>query len=107
MGYGTWAHVEGITPAATARHIEIEWFGIDIAYQGRKDDQGRSVAGVVYASVEAVARAHAESTEDMPLTLTCHVNNDRGLRFWESRGYRLIPVPHAQVEKGRYYRMVR
>lgn len=107
VGYGTWSHVDAIGPTAAARHIQIEWFGVAVAYQGRTDDRGQSVAGVVYASVEQAARAHPDSTEDMPLTLVCHVDNDRGRRFWESRGYRLIPDPLAQVEKDVYYRMVR
>ena len=81
VGYGTWLHVDALA-TVDARHIGIDWFGVDVAYQRRKDDNGQSVAGVIYASLEAVARAHPDSTTDMPMTLVCHVENDRGRRFW-------------------------
>ncbi len=92
---------------SAARHIEVEWFGVDVGYQGVTDGNGQKIAGVVYASLEMAARGHADSEEGMPLTLTCHVDNDRGRRFWERRGYRLIPDPKLQIEKEIYYRMVR
>lgn len=43
----------------------------------------------------------------MPFTLVCHTENDRGLSFWMSQGYALVPDPKNQVEDGIYYRMVR
>jgi hypothetical protein len=65
------------------------------------------VADVIYATVESAALAHPESSDDMPFTLVCHTENDRGLSFWMSQGYALVPDPKNQVEDGIYYRMVR
>jgi hypothetical protein len=105
-GYGTWEFVDAFGAHPTSRHLEISWFGIDTAYQGALDRSGRRVSDLVYASVEQ--RAIADSGgEDFPFTLTCHVDNFRGRRFWERQGYRLIGPPYAQVEKELYHRMVR
>lgn len=81
---------------------------MDQDYQGRRDDAGNKVADSIYATVEAAALADARSSDDMPFTLECHVQNERGRRFWESHGYRLLPDPKNQVaDGGTYYRMVR
>ena len=103
VGYGTWAHVRSFGEVSQPRHIEIVFFGVCSRYQGQKDDKGLSVAGQLYATVEQHARAHDESMDEMPFTLACDVENERGRRFWEHRGYRLIPDPELQVEnEGRY-----
>jgi hypothetical protein len=100
--------VDEIGSTPQPRHIEIEWFGVHSEYQGEKDDEGRSVAGLIYATVEGSALAHPESQDDMPFTLACDVDNKHGQGFWGSRGYRLIPEPDLKLENdGRYYRMVR
>jgi hypothetical protein len=57
--------------------------------------------------VEDDARNHQDSTAVMPFTLTCHVDNDRGLRFWKRRGYEIIPDPRLALEDEIYYRLVR
>ena len=105
-GYGTWGYV-GSVGTRTERHIEIGWFGVDQAYQGRRDDAGNRVADSIYATVETTALADAQSSDDMPFTLVCEIDNARGLRFWESHDYQLVPEPQSQVEDGIYYRMVR
>ena len=88
-------------------HIEIAWFGIDVRFQGQRDDDGHSLAGRLYSTVEGTARAHADSTADMPITLTCHIDNEQGLGFWDSRGFHVIENAEMQIEDDVYYRMVR
>jgi hypothetical protein len=107
VGYGTWAYVSVIGGAQVDRHLEIAWFGVDVKYQGERDDDGYSIAGRLYATVESTALGDERSTADMPLTLVCHTENARGRAFWERRGYRLIPDPKLQIEDDVYYRMVR
>src|SRR6202035_661133 len=75
VGYGTWKHVDAFGSTAQQRHIEIAWFGVHSDYQGVSDASGHSVAGVLYATVENAARSHVESTDNMPFTLVCHVDN--------------------------------
>ena len=106
VGYGTWGHVDAVG-TREERHIEIGWFGVDAAYQGVRDDAGNRVADLIYATVEEAALAHPESSDDMPFTLECHVDNARGLNFWQSQGYDLLPDPQHRVENENYYRMVR
>lgn len=106
VGYGTWEFVDAVG-ARHEKHIEIAWFGVDSRYQGETDDKGRLIADSLYATIETIARGHPDSTDDMPLTLVCHVENRRGRRFWERQGYRLIQDADAQVEKNVYHRMVR
>jgi hypothetical protein len=107
IGYGTWTHVEVFGTEPVDRHLEIAWFGIDKRYQGVSDPTDRKIADLVYASLEGRAFADEQSSEDMPVTLTCHIDNFRGRCFWERQGFRLVGPPHAEVEKDRYHRMVR
>lgn len=107
VGYGTWEHVEALGPEPADTHIEIAWFGVASGYKGAVDDEGVKAADRLYATLETTALAHEGSTEGMPLTLTCDVDNIRGRRFWESHGFRLVGPPYAEVEKNRYHRMVR
>jgi GNAT superfamily N-acetyltransferase len=65
------------------------------------------VADVVYAEVERFAREHPDSTEDTPITLTCHIDNARALAFYRRNGFTLIPDPKLQVLREIYYRLVR
>lgn len=106
-GYGTWTHVEQIGSVLQPKHIEIVWFGVDSHYQGAAFDEAHKVADVVYAEVERFAQEHPDSTPGMPLTLACHVGNDRALAFYKRTGYRLIPDPKLQIEKNLYHRLVR
>lgn len=107
VGYGTWAHVEDESSVLRPTQIEIAWFAIHLDYQSTKYDEAHSVADVVYAAVERAARAHEESTDDMTITLTCHINNRRALRFYERTGFKLIPDPKLQVERDIYFRLIR
>jgi hypothetical protein len=46
----------------------------------------------------------------MPLTLECHIDNDDGLGFWQSRGYRFqedVVVAEGGEPVRPYHRMVR
>jgi ribosomal protein S18 acetylase RimI-like enzyme len=107
VGYGTWGHVEAFGVAVQPRHIEIAWFGVHTDYQGVRDEHHPTVAGLLYSTVEAAAKADPGSSDDMPLTLVCHVENERGLRFWRRRGYEVIPDPKLAIEDDVYFRMVR
>lgn len=106
-GYGTWKHVDTIGTATRPIHIQIAWFGVDLDYQGQVDETGVRVADRIYASIEQVALRNPSSTEDMPFTLVCHVNNERGRRFWQRHGYQLIGDPKLRIEDKVYERMVR
>jgi hypothetical protein len=106
-GFGTWAFVEVFGTEPVDRHLEIAWFGIDRRFHGVTAESGARASDLVYASVERRALSDEEATDEMPLTLTCHVDNFRGRRFWERQGYQLVGRPHAEVEKDRYHRMVR
>ena len=103
-GYGSWGFAE---VPGRQRHLAIAWFGVDRRYQGLCDANGASVAGTIYATTEAAARAHEEAEDGMPFTLVCHEDNERGRRFWEGRGYRLINDADAQIIDGVYHRFVR
>jgi hypothetical protein len=107
VGYGTWAYVEAFGTEPVDKHIEIAWFGVDSHFKGVHDSTGHKAADLLYATVEQAARADGDSTADLPLTLTCDVDNIRGRAFWERQGYVLVGPPYAEVEKSRYHRMVR
>jgi hypothetical protein len=107
VGYGTWDHVAAFGTEPVDTHVEIAWFGIASEYKGVADSSGATVAELLYATLESIALDHPDSASDMPLTLTCHVDNIRGRRFWERQGYKLVGPPYAEVEKNRYHRMVR
>jgi ribosomal protein S18 acetylase RimI-like enzyme len=89
------------------KHLEIAWFGVDSKFQGQAGEDGIKISDSLYAIVEQRAEADDDFTPDMPITLTCHIDNVRGRRFWERLGYRIVGPPYAEVEKNRYHRMVR
>jgi len=105
-GFGTWRHVEAVA-TRPERHVEIAWFGIDLAYQGQRDAEGNRVAGLIYRIVEAAALSDPATTDEMPFTLLCDVENKRGLKFWASLDYQALPDPRYRVEGDHYVRMVR
>ena len=89
------------------RHIEFEWFGVDVRFQKKKVMDEYSLAQLLFRVSEDAARNHPDSEEDMPMTLTCDVSNERGLGFWASQGFHEIKNADLRVEKGRYLRLVR
>jgi hypothetical protein len=105
-GFGTWHHVDAVADRLE-RHVEIAWFGVDLAHQGRRDDAGNRVAELSYRRVEEAALSHPRTTDEMPFTLLCDVDNGRGLNFWTSLGYQVLPDPRYRVEGDHYFRMVR
>lgn len=109
VGYGTWKHREDTGSVLKPLQIGIAWFGIHSDYQGMPFDDENTVADVVYAEVERFAREHDDSTPDMQLTLTCHTENERALKFYRKpkTGFRLVGEPNPQVEDNTYYRLVR
>ena len=110
LGYGTWKHVEARSSAGVEEmHIEIAWFGIHRDYQGMKADTGERCSVRVYATVLAHALADDDSTDDMPVTLTCHLDNDRGYKFWQSLGFSDAAEAEERLPDGqpqKYRRMV-
>jgi len=108
VGYGTWDYIEELGGQAAETHLEVAWFGLDKAFQGQRDEtSGEKLADLLYSTLEDDARASLKTSDDMPFTLACDVENQRGRYFWERHGYRLIGPPYPEVEDARYYRMVR
>jgi GNAT superfamily N-acetyltransferase len=121
VGYGTWKHVEDTSSVLRPLQIEIAWFGVCSDYQGvlyeeapnleaapgDRPETRYTVADVVYAEVERFAREHDDSTPDMTITLTCHIDNNKAMKFYRKTGFRPIGEPNPQVEKDIYYRLVR
>jgi ribosomal protein S18 acetylase RimI-like enzyme len=85
--------------------IEIEWFGVDVHYQGQRTEEGDSIARTLFETVEYRAHAHGLSTPDMPLVLEVDEDNLDAQGFWEHLGFELFEW--AQVESDRYLRMIR
>lgn len=85
--------------------IDIPYFGVQRQFHGARDSEGRSVAGRLYATIEAVARMHPLATPDMLVHLVCDVRNETGFRFWQRQGFRMA----EQLDFGRvsYWRMFR
>lgn len=76
-------------------------------HQGQRE-RTFTVAEVTFAEVERFAREHPDSDDSIPITLTCHIENVRGLAFYRRKiGMALIPDPKLQVERDVYYRLVR
>ncbi len=106
FGYGTWKHREMRIEGDDESHaIFIHWFGTQERFRGAKLDSGELGAGVLYATLEADARGHADSAADTPILLDCHVDNGRALAFWESRGF--VRFELIESPSGRYHRMRR
>ena len=105
FGYGAWNHRDVTLDGDQARIIFVPWFGIQQECRGARTPSGEHAAGVLYATVEHDASTHSESVPDMPIMLDCHVDNDRGLAFWESRGFEAFDV--VESPSGRYHRMRR
>ena len=76
-----------------------------VRFHGEKDGQGRSLAGRLYATVEAAARQHPRATPEMLVHLVCDVRNERGFAFWQTRGFRMVDRLDFQTVS--YYRMFR
>lgn len=103
-GYGTWKHRDIKFPDGTSEPvIDIPFFGVQAHHHGAVDPEGRKVAGVFYATLEAAARL--ESPEGMRVHLACDVRNIRGHRFWERMGFR--DADRLDFDKVSYMRMFR
>jgi len=110
VGFGTWCHVEALSATGEAeKQIEIAWFGVDSRYQGVATATGERCANRLFATVLADALAAEDSTDDMPVTLLCHVDNQRGRRFWMGQGFEDAADAEQRPPGGqaqRYQRMV-
>ena len=106
-GYGTWKIRSGLKRQGREdiTVIDIPYFGVQLRFHGEKDSAGHSLAGRLYATVEAVARRHALATSEMLVHLVCDVRNEHGFAFWQKRGFKMdeqLDFPGVS-----YYRMFR
>lgn len=101
FGFGAWRHESILWAAGTPSRpaIRIQWFGVDRRFHGAEDGAGRKCAGLLYATVEADARNHEESNESMLLELFCDESNQRGLAFWERRGYQKVGTIETKTSR--------
>lgn len=106
VGFGTWRHREVPLPWGTERAITIEWFGVDVRYQGQRTEAGYSVATTLFETLESKAREHELSTDDMPLFLEVDVDNEDAQGFWEHLGFEFLESVEV-LQRGRYRRMLR
>ncbi len=106
VGFGTWRHRELSVGDHTETVIYIAWFGVDDAYQGRRTEEDRSIASTLFDTLEARARAHPSSTDDMCLMLEVHTDNTRARGFWEHLGFEYLDTVVVPVNE-RYRRMIR
>lgn len=91
------------------KHIEIASFGIHVDYQGQPLASGELCADHLLATVVAEALGHKDSTGGMPVTLACHVDNEKGLRFWKRHHFEKVKDVEQQAKdspNSRYQRMV-
>lgn len=105
FGYGSWNHRNVTLDGEPSNVIFVPWFGIQHRFRGAQTSSGESAAGVLYATLEQAALGHPQSNAAKPILLDCHADNDRGLAFWESRGFE--PLELVETPSGRYHRMRR
>ncbi len=106
-GFGSWKPVsiqlddeDELQPA-----IRIPYFGVDRRFRRTLGEDGRSLAGRLYASVEEAARQQADPEGALPFELFCVEENENGRGFWESRGFQ--DVGEAHFKDVRYRRFVK
>ncbi len=86
-GYGTWRYLTLASEAGDIRtHIEVAYFGVHREFRGQTTEAGYKCPDILYATLEHDARSHENATKDMPFTLECHIDNERGERFWRQQG---------------------
>jgi GNAT superfamily N-acetyltransferase len=108
-GYGSWKYLDQVSEAGRpARHIAISWFGVHRAFRGERTAAGFGCAATLFRQVENDARTTDPGASNLPMTLSCHVDNDHGHDFWQRRGFRdLRLVNVAGQPPQRYQEMVR
>jgi ribosomal protein S18 acetylase RimI-like enzyme len=105
FGFGAWRYEQAQYPdGETSTWINIPRFGVDQRFQGARDPQGRSCAGLLYATLEADALAGPDSHDQMRIQLFCHIDNQRGLAFWRKRGFTLLGLSKGTKV---YFQLVR
>jgi hypothetical protein len=108
VGYGTWKLRADLKVAGEAFErtvIDIPFFGLDRRFHGEVDLEGRKVAAVQFATLDALARRNPQVEEDTPMHLVVDVANERGQRFWVSRGF--VEVERLDFGEVVYLRMIR
>jgi hypothetical protein len=90
-GFGTWKIRSDLKRPGRADEtvIDIPFFGVDHKFHGERDVAGHSLAGRLYATVEAIARRHPKATPEMLVHLVCDTRNGRGFAFWQSQGFKM------------------
>jgi hypothetical protein len=99
FGFGAWKHTTVELPQRPdpVEVIRICYFGVDSAFKGAVDDQGRRLASVLYATVEADALS--KSADGTPIELFCDARNERGRRFWTGakRGFQIVGAGYGHL----------
>lgn len=90
LGYGTWLRKKIKFDGENTWAVHVPWFGIDGRYQGLRDDDGDLCADTIFATLVRHASSDTHVHAGMLLQLVCHVDNDRGLRFWKRHGFEEI-----------------
>lgn len=107
VGFGCWKHTirerEGEGPEPV---IQMQYFGINLRFQGARLADGTKCADVLYATLEKDAIEHDESTPGMPIDLMCEKDNDYGIRFWQRQGFEIIDEVDGK-RPSQYYLMRR
>jgi GNAT superfamily N-acetyltransferase len=102
VGFGTWRHRLSSGPNLA---IGIEWLGVARDYQGKRLQDGSSIAGAIFDTLEARARTHDASTPDMPLVLEVDVDNGHAQSVYEHWGFVFLEV--VGTGPRRYNRLIR
>jgi len=108
VAYGTWMHRQVELwdhPPETA--IGIEWFGVDIAYQGQRTVDDESIAKTLFSTIEMRAREDTNSTPDMPLVLEVDEENTVAQGFWTHLGFEYLDTVVVEPPRRQYLRMFR
>jgi len=88
LGFGSWSHVEAhSTDDFQERHVEIAAFAVHPDYQDTISTDGALCADQLYRTVLDDALGHQDSISDLPITLSCHIDNESGMRFWKRHGF--------------------
>jgi ribosomal protein S18 acetylase RimI-like enzyme len=89
VGFASWSPVWLLEPDDFDK-AELVCFGIATPYQGLRHENGDLVADQLFETVlddieGRIDRARA------PITLNCHKDNERALRFWKRHDFVVIP----------------
>lgn len=101
-GFGTWKIRQDVRRAGHEELltvIDIPSFGVQTRFQRERDPEGRSLAGILYATVESEARRHELATPQTLVHLVCDERNELGRRFWDKRGFQIAEAFDVEMKK--------